>query len=228
MDGSDADFQLLGGLVDARPAAEHALDIPFRCVGKRRSSCLLGRASETSAHAFGNHGALELGKDPEHLKHGSPAGGRGVDSLDVQVEIDVLGLKGAGLLSGRRRCAAPPPQAPLAPGAPVVAATGHERPRLARTAMLRSRTKSNGETYGAEKLDMDLIAVLRRHAHMNDLNNELIDLLCTRIGAIMEDASVVALTIRAGPPEERVARIMELERASASIAAMTAAAASLI
>jgi hypothetical protein len=94
--------------------------------------------------------------------------------------------------------------------------------------MLRSRTKSNGKTQGHEKLDMDFAGVIRCQAQMNDNNDELIDLLCTKIGAIMEDASVIALTISGVPADERGARIGDLERASASIAAITAAVASLV
>jgi|JI8StandDraft_2_1071088.scaffolds.fasta_scaffold73583_1 hypothetical protein len=94
--------------------------------------------------------------------------------------------------------------------------------------MLRSRTKSNGKTHQVEKLDLDFASVFRRRAHMNDDNDELVELLCTRIGAIMEDASVIALTIGAVPPMERGARIRQLQRASASIAAITAAVACLV
>jgi len=94
--------------------------------------------------------------------------------------------------------------------------------------MLRSRTKSNGKTHQVEKLDLDFASVFRRRAHMNDDNDELIELLCTRIGAIMEDASVIALTIGAVPPMERGVRIRQLQRASASIAAITAAVACLV
>ncbi len=75
---------------------------------------------------------------------------------------------------------------------------------------------------------MDFAGVIGRQAHMNDNNDELVELLCTRIGAIMEDASVIALTIGAVPAMERNARIRQLQRASASIAAITAAVACLV
>ncbi|NBB25821.1 hypothetical protein GVM20_11840 [Porphyrobacter sp. SLTP] len=94
--------------------------------------------------------------------------------------------------------------------------------------MLRSRTKSNGKTQHAEKLDMDFAGVIGRQVHMDDNNDELIDLLCAKIGVIMEDASVIALTIGAVSAEERTARIDNLQRASASIAAISAAVASLV
>jgi hypothetical protein len=94
--------------------------------------------------------------------------------------------------------------------------------------MLGSRTKSNGKSPAAEKLGIDFVGVIRRHVRMKEDNDELVEMLCTKIGAIMEDASVIALTIRAVPVGERGARIVELQRASASIAAISAAVASLI
>lgn len=80
---------------------------------------------------------------------------------------------------------------------------------------------------GVEKLDMDLLEVSGRHVRMDEDNTELTNLLCTRIGTIMEDASFLATTIGAVPAEEKRARIAELQRASASIAALTAAVSSL-
>ena len=79
----------------------------------------------------------------------------------------------------------------------------------------------------SEKLDMDFLAVSGRYLPMDEDNAELIDLLCTRIGSIMEDASVIALTLGRLPAEERRARIEDLQHASARIAAMTAALGSL-
>lgn len=75
---------------------------------------------------------------------------------------------------------------------------------------------------------MDFAGVIGRQVHMDDNNDELIDLLCAKIGVIMEDASVIALTIGAVSAEERTARIDNLQRASASIAAISAAVASLV
>jgi len=62
---------------------------------------------------------------------------------------------------------------------------------------------------------------------MDDDTAELIALLYTRIGMIMEDASVIALTLggpRSGFSEEALA---ELERAFASMSSLLAAASSL-
>jgi hypothetical protein len=59
---------------------------------------------------------------------------------------------------------------------------------------------------------------------MKDDNEELMVLLCTRIGTIMDDASVLALTIRATRGGRRTATIAELQRAAESIAAFVTAA----
>lgn len=66
--------------------------------------------------------------------------------------------------------------------------------------MLGSDAKSNG--IGPEKLDMDLSAHCCRCVGMDD-TEELIVLLCARIGMIMEDASVAALMIGSLPLSRR-------------------------
>ncbi|MBC2666975.1 hypothetical protein H7F51_15765 [Novosphingobium flavum] len=58
----------------------------------------------------------------------------------------------------------------------------------------------------------------------DDATSDLIVQLCTRIGMIMEDANLVALTIGGLDREGRAAAIAVLEKASADIAALTAAA----
>ena len=58
---------------------------------------------------------------------------------------------------------------------------------------------------------------------MDDDNAELISLLATRIGTIMEDASVIALTLGVLEPEIRLAQVAELKRVSASISGAVAA-----
>lgn len=63
---------------------------------------------------------------------------------------------------------------------------------------------------------------------MDDDTQELLNLICTRIGMIMEDTSAIALTIGACEPSERIAVISELEAASSQIAALTSAARSLL
>ena len=91
-----------------------------------------------------------------------------------------------------------------------------------------SDLKSNGKARPFKKLRMDFLAVSRRRVRMDDDNAELIEMLCTRIGAIMEDASVIALTMGGVSAEERIERIRELQRASALIASLTAAVHSLV
>ncbi len=75
----------------------------------------------------------------------------------------------------------------------------------------------------AEKLDMDFPGKSGRHESMDDDDTELFSLLCTRIGMIMEDASVIALTIGALERDARRAQVAELKQASASIAHLLAA-----
>ena len=58
---------------------------------------------------------------------------------------------------------------------------------------------------------------------MDDSDTDLIAQLSTRIGMIMEDSSVLALTFPAQDQEKRDAALIELERASAQIAALVAA-----
>lgn len=52
---------------------------------------------------------------------------------------------------------------------------------------------------------------------MDDENQELIILLCTKIGMTMEDASVVALTIGSKDQDARLAAIEELGEAAKRI-----------
>jgi len=63
---------------------------------------------------------------------------------------------------------------------------------------------------------------------MDDDNAELISLLCTRIGTIMEDASVIALTLGSQESDIRQVKFEEMKRASAAIAALVAAVEALI
>lgn len=59
---------------------------------------------------------------------------------------------------------------------------------------------------------------------MDDDTADLIARLCTRVGMIMEDASVIALTISGREPGNRRAAIDELEGAARRINALIAAA----
>lgn len=63
---------------------------------------------------------------------------------------------------------------------------------------------------------------------MDDETQELIIQLCTRIGMIMEDASVVALTIGSRDQDARMAAMTELEVAADQIGRLVKATQSLL
>jgi hypothetical protein len=58
--------------------------------------CCLGAPLTSPRHprsdALDDHGPLELGKHPHHLKHGLAGRGRGVKPLLMQVKFDVTGV----------------------------------------------------------------------------------------------------------------------------------------
>ena len=95
-----------------------------------------------------------------------------------------------------------PGQAPVLPGATHL----HSNARLRREVDRNSR----------KKLDMDLSDHFDRGVGMDD-TEELVVLLCTRIGIIMEDASVEALTIGSLPQSERSETLARLRRATVAI-----------
>jgi hypothetical protein len=59
---------------------------------------------------------------------------------------------------------------------------------------------------------------------MDDDTRDLVNQLCTRIGMIMEDASVLALIISSVDQADRVERLTQLAHASARISALVRAA----
>jgi len=63
---------------------------------------------------------------------------------------------------------------------------------------------------------------------MDDETQELITLLCTRIGMIMEDANVVALTIGSRDQDARLAAIAKLDVAAEQIGRLIKATQSLL
>jgi hypothetical protein len=63
---------------------------------------------------------------------------------------------------------------------------------------------------------------------MEDTTQELVILLCTRIGMIMEDASVVALTIGSRDQNARLAAMAELDVAAEQIGRLVKATQSLL
>ncbi len=62
---------------------------------------------------------------------------------------------------------------------------------------------------------------------MDDIDRELISLLCTKVGMLMEDHSALALTIGGSLGDERKAAINELANVSTKIATLAAAAQSI-
>ena len=72
-------------------------------------------------------------------------------------------------------------------------------------------------------LHLDFLAWSRRVVSMDEHTDDLIPQLCTRIGMIMEDASVTALPIVGKSPTDRLAVIEELEGAAKRIDALVAA-----
>lgn len=90
---ADADPRHLCGLVDAVPGCPQAA---YTRLGRRvkfgsaQRFPLRAGACEAGVHALDDDGALELGEDPAHRKHGFAGGGRRIDILLVQVQADAL------------------------------------------------------------------------------------------------------------------------------------------
>ncbi len=76
----------------------------------------------------------------------------------------------------------------------------------------------------ATMLSLDFKNRTGRGVGMDDETFDLIAQMCTRIGMIMEDASIVALTVNAISREERMGAIADLEAASSQIRALAKAA----
>ncbi len=74
------------------------------------------------------------------------------------------------------------------------------------------------------KLGLDFLAWPGRGVSMDDHTDDLIAQLCTRIGVIMEDVSVTALTVGGKSPDNRKAAIDELDGAAKRIDALVSAA----
>lgn len=84
--------------------------------------------------------------------------------------------------------------------------------------MLALRPKSNGMCTAWKKLHLDFRTKhARLRAVMDEDNAELITALCTQLGAIMEDASVVALTIGKLNGAGRTDALVELTKAAERI-----------
>lgn len=78
------------------------------------------------------------------------------------------------------------------------------------------------------KLSLDFMAWSGRGVPMDENIDDLIVQLCTRIGMIMEDASVTALIVGGMLPSDRLNVIEELEGAAKRIDALVAAARALL
>ena len=76
----------------------------------------------------------------------------------------------------------------------------------------------------ATMLDLDFGPTSRRGDAMDDDTEDLVIHLCTRIGMIMEDSSVVALSVRGMEHNQRTAALREIERAADRIHALVSAA----
>lgn len=73
-------------------------------------------------------------------------------------------------------------------------------------------------------LCLDFPAAMGRGGDMDDDTHDLFAQLCTRIGMIMEDTFVVALTIGGLAGEARWAAFMELETGAVRVSALVNAA----
>lgn len=67
------------------------------------------------------------------------------------------------------------------------------------------------------KLHMDFVCEERLRAAMDEDTLELTARLCTRIGMIMEDASVIALTLAAASGADRMEALAQLDAAAGRI-----------
>ena len=116
----------------------------------------------------------------------------------------------------------PPPKA--LPIRSVRAAAGRAGRASVSTPMLAVETKSNGICSPRQSCGWTCRPFPGVVQSMDDDTSELIAQLCTRIGMIMEDASVVALTVGGLTVKERDDAIAALEAAAERISALVAAA----
>lgn len=107
--------------------------------------------------------------------------------------------------------AVPPPEAPPASLARAGAGLSGAIHVVSNARFAHEVDRNSGK-----KLDMDLSGQFNRGVGMDD-TDELVVLLCTRIGMITEDASVAALTIGSLPRSERTEALAHLRRATVAI-----------
>lgn len=80
----------------------------------------------------------------------------------------------------------------------------------------------------ATKLGLDFVATSRCGATMDDETHELISLLATKVGMLMEDSTVIALTCGQKDRADVSSALDELERSAARMTAMIGAAKALL
>jgi hypothetical protein len=82
------------------------------------------------------------------------------------------------------------------------------------------------------KLGIDFLARLglrlREEAQMDDDLRDLIGALCTRVGMLMEDASVVALGMALAKADQMPDQLSELDRSTRAMISLIAAAQTLV
>jgi len=88
--------------------------------------------------------------------------------------------------------------------------------------MLAGPWKSNGMFATGKKLRLDFFDAPRCGRVMED-DHDLLALLCTRIGIIMEDTSTIAVTAAIMESDERARAIAEISRAISRLSTLAAA-----
>jgi hypothetical protein len=92
--GADAEFA--GNLQDAIAFGAEPLDAFFDCwlyARPTKHNAIRARPGETRVDPLLDDAALELGEHAQHLKHRLAGGGRGVETLLVQEEVDTFVLQ---------------------------------------------------------------------------------------------------------------------------------------
>src|SRR5947209_18278436 len=96
MYGSGAEAERLSRFENPSPGRQLLLDALDNIRAHRTTAkplALAPRTRETGFYPLDNHGALELGKDAQHLEHCLSGWRAGVETLLVKVEIDAFGVQ---------------------------------------------------------------------------------------------------------------------------------------
>ena len=92
---ADAAADDMRGFDDARSDREEIADVLLFDVGQHRSTealTLAAGASEASLDALDDHRALEFAEHAQHLKHGAAGRSAGIQPLNVQIKVNILGV----------------------------------------------------------------------------------------------------------------------------------------